>query len=329
MSLSLDELNAITLDFWESGSTDIYFLDNVLLWKLLGNDNLKNEIVQAHETVDGGMMIRCILEYAESNAAAYGNVTRISQAKVDIMNAARFRWAGYYASNTIDLNDKIKNQGRAAMIKLANAKLRNIQKTIRKKMGTDIYARAADSTDPNGSSYAFLGLGDLFYTTTGTAYGSIAEDDMSDWKANAITTAAPISFKALQEMRRTPNIGQNTEDKPNLYITTDLLKDGFERTLQIQARYKDVDLANAGFENVLFKGQPVVADDRQTAGYCDGLNLRYMRLRAHSLYNFTPPVWKANNDQPDVWTADQRFIGQLTTNHRKAHVRRTGLTEPA
>jgi len=322
MALTLDELNAITLDHWESGSTDIYFLDNVLLWKLLGSDNLKNELVQAHETVDGGMMIRVILEYAESNSGTYGNVTRISQAKVDIHNAARFRWAGYYASNTIDLNDKIKNNGRAAMIKLANSKIRNIQKTLRKKMGTDIYASAADS-------YAFLGLGNLFDTTTATAYGSIAEDDMSDWKANALTTAAPISFKALQEMRRTPNIGQNTEDKPNLYITTDLLKDGFERTLQIQARYKDVDMANAGFENVLFKGQPVVADDRQSTGYCDGLNLRYMRLRAHSLYNFTVPVWKANNDQPDVWTADQRFLGQLTTKHRKAHIRRTGLTEPA
>jgi len=88
-------------------------------------------------------------------------------------------------------------------------------------------------------------------------------------------------------------------------------------------------MADAGFENVLFKGAAVVADDRQTAGYCDCLNLRYMRLRAHSMYNFTPPVWKSNNDQPDVWTSDQRFLGQLTTNHRKAHVRHTNLTEPA
>jgi len=30
-----------------------------------------------------------------------------------------------------------------------------------------------------------------------------------------------------------------------------------------------------------------------------------------------------------VWTANQRFIGQLTTNHRKAHIRHTNLTEPA
>ncbi|RLC68834.1 MAG: phage major capsid protein [Chloroflexi bacterium] len=322
MALTLDELNAITLDYWERGTTDIYFLDNVLLWKLLGNGNLKNELVKASETVDGGLKIRVILEYAESNSGTYGNVTKIAQAKVDILNAARFRWAGYFASNTIDLNDKIQNAGRAAMVKLANAKIKNIQKTIRKKMGTDIYASAADS-------YAFLGLGNLFNTAGGTAYGEIAQDDMGDWKANVITTAEPISFKTLQKCRRTPNIGQNDTDKPNLYITTDLLKDGFERTLQVQARYKDVDLADAGFENVLFKGQPVVADDRQTATYCDCLNLRYMRLRAHSAYNFTPPVWEANLDQPDVWTANQRMLGQLTTNHRKSHIRHTNLTEPA
>ncbi len=323
MALALDELNAITLDRWEKESTDIFFLDNVLLWKLLGNGNLGNELVQASETVDGGMMIRVPLEYAEGNSGTYGNVTRIAQGKVDIYNAARFRWAGYYASNTIDLNDKIKNAGDAAMINLANGKIRNIQKTIRKKMGTDIYASAADG-------YAFLGLGNLFQsTTTSITYATIAEDDMADWKANVIATGEALNFQNLQKMRRTPNIGQNDTDKPNLYITTDLLKDGFERTLHIQARYKDVDMADAGFENVLFKGQPVVADDRQTAGYCDGLNTRYLRLRAHSMYNFTPPVWKSNNDQPDVWTADQRFIGQLTTNHRKAHIRHSNLIEPA
>jgi len=323
MALALDELNAITLDYWEKTTTDIYFLDNVLLWKLLGNGNLANELVKAHETVDGGMMIRVPLEYAESNSGSYGNVTRIDQGKVDLANAARFRWGGYFSSNTIDLNDKIKNAGDAAMITLGNLKVKNIQKTNRKLMGTDIYASAADD-------YSFLGLGNLFQNTdTSITYGSIAEDDMADWKANTIVTAEAINFKNLQKCRRTPNIGQNDADKPNLYITTDLLKDGFERTLQVQARYKDCDMADAGFENVLFKGQPVVADDRQTAGYCDCLNTRYMRLRAHSMYNFTVPVWKANNDQPDVWTADQRFMGQLTTNHRKAHIRHTNFSEPA
>ena len=327
MALTLDELNSITLDYWEKTSTDIYFLDNVLLWKLLGNGNLENELVKAHETVDGGLKIRVPLEYAESNSGSYGNTTKISQGKVDIYNAARFRWAGYYASNTIDLKDKIQNAGDAAMIKLANGKIRNIQKTIRKKMGTDIYAQSTGGDAV--SEYAFLGLGNLFLATVGTPYGSIEEEDMADWKANNITTAEAINFKNLQKCRRTPNIGQNDKDKPNLYITTDLLKDGFERTLHVQARYKDVDMADAGFENVLFKGQPVVADDRQTAGYCDCLNTRYLRLRAHSMYNFTPPVWKANNDQPDVWTADQRFMGQLTTNNRKAHVRHTNFSEPA
>ena len=322
MGLTLDELNAITIDYWERTPIDIYFLDNVLLWKLFGSDNLDNQVVDASETVDGGMKIRVILEYAESNSGTYGNTTMIDQAKGDILNAARYRWAGYYSSNTIDLNDKIKNAGDAAMVKLSNAKISNIQKTIRKKMGTDIYASAADD-------YAFLGLGNLFNTTTSVAYGEIEEQYMADWKANVITTAEAISFKTLQKIRRTPNCGQNETDKPNLYITTDLLKDGFERTLQVQARYRDVDMATAGFENVLFKGHPVVADDRQSAGNLEALNTRHLKLRAHEAYNFTPPVLKANNQQPDVWTADQRFIGQFTCNHRKAQCRHTNLTEPS
>jgi hypothetical protein len=322
MALTLTELNAITDDYWLTTPNDIYFQDNVLLWKLLGNNNLKNQYVNASELVDGGVRIRVILEHDESNSGTYGNVTKIPQSKKDILNAARFRWAGYYAANTIDLDDRIQNAGKAAKVELAAAKIGNIQKTIRSKMGTDIYASAANDD-------AFLGLGNLFNTTTATAYAEIAEDDMSDWAANVITTGEAMTFKVRQTIRRTAAVGQNMDDKPNLYITTDTLKDGFERTLQIQARYSDVDLVNAGFENILFKGQPVVADDKQSSGVCDALNLRYMRLRAHSKFNFTKPMWEYSHDQPDVWTANTRFIGQLTTNHRKSHCRHTNLTEPA
>ena len=88
-------------------------------------------------------------------------------------------------------------------------------------MGTDVYASAADSS-------AFLGLGNLFNTSTSTAYGDVTEADMAEWKANVITDAEAISFKVMQTIRRTAKVGQSKDAKPNIYITTDALKDGFE-----------------------------------------------------------------------------------------------------
>lgn len=323
MALTLSEIQAISDDYWENATPeDIYFQDNVLLWKLMGKGGMEANLVTPNEIVDGGEKIRVTLEYANSNSGSYGNTTKIPQSKKVILNAARFRWSGLYSSNAIDLNDRVQCEGKAAKVDIGQSKTKNIQKTIRDKMGTDVYSSAADNN-------SILGLGNMFSTVTATAYGSVAEDDMANWKANAITTSRAISFKILQEMRRTPNVGQNKSDKPNLYITTDTLKDGFERTLQVQARYSDVDLVNAGFDNVLFGGAPVVADDKQTLGYCDGLNLRYLKMKTHKDFKFTQPKWEYDKEQPDLWVANTRWIGQLVCLHRKAHVRHTNLTEPS
>lgn len=320
MALTLTELNAVTKDYCNNKSTDIYFSDNVLLWKLMSKGKMNANLVTPNEIVDNGENIRVVLEYAASNTGSYGKNTIITQQKVAVLNAARFRWAGYYASNAIDLDDKIANNGDAAYVNLIKTKLGNIEKTVRDKMGTDIYASAANSN-------SFLGLGNLFNTTTSTTYGGIAEDDMAKWAAKADATGGSITFAVLQAMRRGASVGQTNAGKPNLYITTELLKDAFENTLQLQARYSDSDLAVAGFSNIMFSSYaPVVADDKQTAGYCDALNLNFLSIKTHKDFAFTKPVWEHDKEQPDTEVANIRWVGQLVTSNRRAHYRKTGLT---
>jgi hypothetical protein len=315
MALTLTELQAITDYYYEKTPNDIYFKSNILLYKLLGGDI-------GVKTIPGGKKIQIVLEYAAGNTGSYGATTKLPLGKKEIYNAAFFAWAAYYAGVTIDLDDQRQNNGDMAIVNLVNGKLKNAQKSIRKSMGTDIYAAAADATK-------FNGLGDIFNTSTSTAYGEIAEDDMADWKAVKQTDSEAISFKVLQKMRRAATIDDNKEGKPDLYITTDTLKDGFERTLQTQARYSDVRLINAGFDNILFGGAPVVVDNKQTAGYCDGLNLQFLDILTHEDYNFTKPLWASPIDQPDIKVAFIRWSGNLICRNRKAHVRHINLTEPA
>ncbi|MCK5581916.1 MAG: phage major capsid protein [Candidatus Omnitrophica bacterium] len=323
MALSLTQIQAVTNDYFlNKMATDNIFDDSVLLWILMSGSKFQDTMVQPGETVDGGEKIRVPLEYAKSHSGAYGNTTLIPQSKKDIINAARFRWAGVYGSNAIDLNEQVQNTGSQAIVNLVQAKLNSINKSARDDLGTDVYSAAATADN-------VLGLGDLFNTTTSTAYGEIAEDDMATWKANVDTDGGAITYKIMQEIRRTAQVGQNKNKKPDLYITTDLLKDGYERTLQANVRYKDEKMANAGFDNVLFGGVPVVADDKQTAGYMDGLNTRFLNMKTHKDYPFTKPIWEYDKEQPDTMVANTRWIGQLVTDYRAAHARFTGLTEPA
>lgn len=319
----LDQLEVITDNYIENNKAeDIIFQDNVLLYMLMSGKKFQDTLITPGEMVDGGKKIKAFLEIAKSHVGGYGNTTKIPQSKKDILNSVLYRWAGYFAANTIDLEEQVQNNGDAALIDLVHAKLGNIHKTIRDQMGTDIYAAA-------GSEILLLGLGDLFNVTTSTAYGNIAEDDLAEWKANVITDAETISFGVMQKIRRTAKIGQSTAGKPNVYITTDDLKDGFERTLQTQARYANTTLVSAGFDNVLFGSVPIVADDKQGAGVMDGLNLPYLKMKTHVKWPFTKPKWEYSKDQPDTLTANTRWIGQLICTNRKAHCRHTNLSAPA
>lgn len=324
MALSLTQLQAATNDWYDNQVSDIFFQMNVLLWKLMGNGGMEENLITGADLADGGQKLRVFLEYDEANGGEYGADTEIDYSQKDIINAARFDWGGYQASNSINLKEKTQNFGAPAMIKLAKKKLMNIQNTIRNKMGTGIYTA-------RGTGDGFSGLADIFNTTTSTAYGGIAEDDMALWKANKLTTARAISYKVVQEIVRTAAVNSNNAGRPDLAITTDTLVDGYKRTLQVQQRFRSEKLAEVGFDNIMHDAHlTIVQDNKQTAGYFDALNTRYLKIKTHPEYNFTKPEWLViDHRKPDSVGANIRWQGQLLNYHRKAHCRHTGLTEPA
>lgn len=324
MSL-INQLNATTEYYWlNTEPQDIVHKASPLLWKLMGNALAKdNWEVKPHETVDGGLMVKVPLEYATSNRGGYGASTVINQSKVDIIDAARFRWAGIYGSNTLNLDDLTQNTGAEAIVDLTKKYMQSIIKAARVQMAEDIITAAADKDRING-------LGDLFNATTSVAYGSITEAEMADWKANVNADTAEISFEELQKVFRTPNMGEARDMLPNFIVTTAILRDGYERSLHPQQRYSDTRMVEAGWDNITHKGAPMVADPYVGVGTLYALNLNFLSLRSHKDYQFTKPTWQAKTvlGQPDTITADTRWRGNLYCSNRKMHVCKTNLTEP-
>ncbi len=321
----INQLNATTDYYWLNiEPVDILNRASALLWKLMGNALIKdNWEVKPHETVDGGLMVKVPLEYQNSNSGSYGATTVINQSKVDIIDAARFGWAGIYGSNTLNLDDMTQNAGAEAIIDLTKKYMQSIIKAARIKMATDIIAAAATADNING-------LGDLFNTNTAVAYGAITEAAMPNWKANVITDSEAIGFDILQKIFRAPNMGDFKDMLPDFIVTTPTLKDGYERSLHPQQRYTDTKAVEAGWDNITHKGAPIVADAGLTAGNLYALNTNFLSLRSHKDYNFTAPKWVSKEvlGQPDVITADTRWRGNLYCSNRKMQVLHTNLTEP-
>jgi len=324
MSL-INQLNATTEYYWlQTEPEDIVNKASALLWKLMGNAVERNNWeVQAHEIVDGGLMVKVPLEYQASNSGGYGAATVIDQSKVNIIDAARFPWKGAYASNTLNLDDLTQNTGEAAVISLTKQYMASIKKSIRTCMAADIIAASVGDK--------INGLGDLFTALTSTEYGSIAEDAMADWKTNHIATAEAISYEVMQKIFREPDMGEFAGTLPNFVITTPLLRDGYKRSLHPQQRYTSSDMVKAGWKNIWHEDAPIVGDSYVAAGYLYALNLNYLSLRAHKEFNFTKPVWvdKTVLGQPDLISANTRWRGNLYCSNRKMQVLHSNLSEPA
>ena len=337
MSLNLSELQAMTDHYIEKEQpTDIYFTSNVLLFKLLSMG----------KTYPGGKKIQVNLEYDMTHTGAYGPKSELPIAKKEILNAAFFEYAAYYATLTMDMDDDLINNGDMAIVNLLKAKLQNAEKSIRKTMAKEVYGQRAAMITAGGDPNArpFNGLGDMFNIAdsantggaTSVEYGEIAEVNMPLWAPKLVTGSKTMSFAFMQELRRAASIDNGNEGKPDLYITTQELQDAFERTLQVQARYSDQKLLDVGFDNILFKGAPVVDDDIledstrfDSKNRVYGFNTRYLDVLTHTKRNFTRPEWKSPIRQPDTATANIRWAGNLVCTNRKAHVLATDVVEPS
>lgn len=316
MALTFTELQAMTDEYYLSKEAqDIYFRSNILLYKLMGGEN-------GRSTVPGGKSIDQPLEYGEVPSQSFNAATTFNTTRADILNKAQFLWSAYQATIVYDLDDNRENSGEAAIVDIVATKLRNAQKTIRKQMAAALYATGSVAGKD------MTGLGDLFLDTLGTeTYGGIASNDMTMWKPGADAGAGVISFATMQEIRRSASIDDDMEGKPNLYLTTEILKDAFENSLQTQSRYSNAKLVEAGFDNILFGGMPVITDSNVAAGVVYGLNTNFLDIVTHVDYNFPKPTWReaAAND-PETMIAYEKWSGNLVCSNRKAQAKRTALT---
>ena len=322
----LQELQAVTDDYlYNRTPEDVYFRDHVLIYKLS----------KKGKSFNGGLKIQTNLEYGKQHTGSYGPKTEFPVQKKEILTAAFFEYAAYFGVSTYDMEDQLLNNGDAAFVNIIQTKLKNMQKSIRDSMAIDIWrSRAANvAAAVYDDPHPFEGVAALFEQDANTAYGQIKPNELlrdgsgdSLWKTGFTSTGMTMSFATTQAIRRLGSLGNSNDSKPDLYITTEVLKDGFEATLQAQVVRSDGKLQDVGFDNVLFKGAAIVSDERQTANYIDGYNTKYLDIIHHSERNFTKPEWKAEIRTPETFTCNTRWMGQLVCTNRLGHVRATNVT---
>ena len=126
----------------------------------------------------------------------------------------------------------------------------------------------------------------------------------------------------MASMYNTVSVGN---DQPTIIISRRQGYEAYEALLVDQIRYTDTDMADGGFQNLLFKGCPITFDDACTAQYMYFLNTKYLQLVAHSDVWFKPTPFVRPTNQDAVFS-QLLCYGQLTTSNRARQGLLYGIT---
>lgn len=190
--------------------------------------------------------------------------------------------------------------------------------------------QVAGASGNMGASYPTAEAG-----VAGTAAPGIGIRPAGFWIPTTGAVAAPATgltgsydlVDGKRKMRTVYNTASIGNDQPQLVLTTQLLFEAYEDSLTDQIRYTNTEMADAGFQNLAFKGAAITYDADQTAHVMDFLNMRYLELVGHqdTWFKSTPFVKPTNRD---ARTSQILCYGQLTVKKRSAQGRLTFTPKP-
>lgn len=260
-------------------------------------------------TVGGGHKIVQPIMYAQNTTAgSYEGYDQLNISTSDGISAAEYPWRQYAASIVISGIEEAKNRSEEEIIDLLEAKTAQAEHTIIEKL--DEMLIVGDGTTNSGKDW--FGL-ELLVADNSSVVGGIDADTEAWWQSNVEDTAEVLTISRMSNAYNTAAVGS---DQPNVILTTQELYEKYEALLQPQLRFSDATTADAGFQNLLFKGAPVMYDEYVPDGYMYFLNTKYLRLVGHADNWFRPTPFVRPNDR-DARYAQILLYGNLTISNRK------------
>ena len=313
-TINFDQLSHITRKHYIPQLVDNIFKSNVVTYRLLAKS----------QPISGGFKVVQPVEYAKSassNGSAqngwYKGQDALAYGASDIIKSAEYDWSQAYGTVTISAREENINAGPEAVLDLLQAKLNNIGRTMRDDFAKAIYSDndpAANS--PTVSPNAPVGLQHVIKKDR--TLGGIDSTSNSWWDGGFVADGSlasggaegtPLTFDNIKDSTKPEyiqTIFRNAykelsigADVPTMIVTNQVVFDAYESTLTDQKRFgaSSTTLADAGFQNLLYRGIPVVVDqaldlyegsddDEDAAHHMFFLNEKYMGYKHHAKRNF-------------------------------------------
>ena len=269
-------------------------------------------------TEDGGAsLIVPLMTGKNTTAAWYSGYGTIATTPQEGMLAAQFKWAQLADSVTISGIEVRQNTDSKRLINLLKARTLQAETGLVDKLSQALWSstQVTNAIVPlNLMVDATSTIGDInsttqaFWQATSTASGSFAAQGISDMR---------VLYNTLSRYR--------ANEHPDLVVGTQTIYESYENATQAQLRYTDNKLADAGFEQLKFKGATFFFDENAISGQLYMLNSKYLELVADKEVNFTASPW-VKPDNQDAKTSQLLWYGAITSSNRRTSGKLTAVT---
>lgn len=260
-----DAVSSISREKILPGVMDQIYVDMPILKRLFGNA----------ERLDGGTEIQQPIKYAISTQGGpYAGLGGLDTGYEKTRTRAKWQWTQYHRPIVLSNIDIAKNGGTEKVVDLVGQEMKEAEGDLKDLLGTHLYG---DGTGSGGLE--FLGLVAAIDDGTNVDnYGDIPRTTNTWWQSDYNGAGGALS---LATMRTSWDAAKSGSDVPTVIATTEAMFTKYEALLQANPRWEVQQMAmKMGSTNaeLVFRGAPVIGDEKCTAGYMYMINEKYLKI---------------------------------------------------
>ena len=224
----------------------------------------------------------------------------------NVHDAAQYAIKQATAAVTISGLEELQNAGDEEFIDLLDARMDVAEATMANNLSVGGFS---DGTDP----LSINGLQQQVSKTPATGVvGNIPRADNAFWQNQAFPGMTSANLETL--MRKAWLATKRGRDKVDIIPCDNDTYELYEASMREDRRFMNRKMADAGFENITFKGSPVVFDESCPDNTMYFLNCKYIMLRPHSKRNMVPSKKKEAINQ-DATIQHILWAGNMTMSN--------------
>ena len=270
---------------------------------------------QIKEVAQGGRTIfEPLIHGSNSSVQFYDGYDTFTPPTVtqETIDGAEYDWKQLGGFVAISGREAVLNSGKAQVIDLVEARIKQLQAQLRNTASTSLYS---DGTGSSGKEFGGLRLIVADDPTAAGTVGGINQVTNSFWR-NYYSAAASTTKSNIKDRMNAAWLNTiRGQDKVDLILADDDMFTYYWTSLQDQARFTDPKMADAGFTSLKYMSADCVYDDA-----CPDKHMYFLNTDSLA-FRYAPNRWFDVGSERQVLNADYSVtpvwvMGNLTCSNR-------------